>query len=277
MKSGPAMFPVTPICMLAQKSHSANLFLHSRPKPSAFMMASRSRSSSLALPTYAGSSSVLKQVWLVGSLAESPPSPCSVEQKPEIMSDSDVHDGAGRSRFVEVAVAQQRLSGIAAVALHSRQHVGHSHCFRSRRTPPAFVSAAAASLLIAYIWLEDALQQHSEAMPAHEACARYGLPMRVQCGLHPAAVHCQAFCIEKGCFVQYAGQRSTGGQLSEDDLASLLAAGADCTSNATARRHESCRASGIVIQAYTPLPTSSFTVVRGGGKGSTDEEVFDEW
>ncbi len=67
--------------MLAEMSHSANLFLHSRPKPSAFMMASRSRSSSLALPTYAGSSSVLKQVWLVGSLAESPPSPCSVEQK----------------------------------------------------------------------------------------------------------------------------------------------------------------------------------------------------
>jgi hypothetical protein len=43
------------------------------------MMASRSRSCSFSLLTYAGSSSVLKHVWLVGSLLLSPPSPCTTD------------------------------------------------------------------------------------------------------------------------------------------------------------------------------------------------------
>ena len=44
------------------------------PKPSEFMMARRRRAASTRRERYAGSSSVLKHVWLVGSLGESPPS-----------------------------------------------------------------------------------------------------------------------------------------------------------------------------------------------------------
>jgi hypothetical protein len=47
---------------------------HSRPKPSAFRMASRRRSATLSRLAYSGSSSVLKHVCAVGSLLESEPS-----------------------------------------------------------------------------------------------------------------------------------------------------------------------------------------------------------
>lgn len=94
---------------------------HSRPKPSAFMMASLRRFSILSRDAYSGSSSVLKHVWLVGSLSESGPSRWMTHfmfPRPPI---------GARSEPARMAVVRDVSSGAAAVGCQRRD---------SPRTPP---------------------------------------------------------------------------------------------------------------------------------------------